>query len=119
NKFEDLLRHLHLLPGAEARRYRQRPQDKQAHNACGSLINPFSGANLDREGVARLIEQDIKSGGHTDKITPSASLLDLKHQGLIVRAHLLRIKILLVEPALDVGDESRTICRRAYVSSTL
>src|SRR6185503_15499715 len=47
NEFKNPVRHLHLLPRPHSRRYRERPQDKQAHGADRSFVNPLPSANLD------------------------------------------------------------------------
>src|SRR5689334_1494779 len=102
---EDLFGHLHLFPGADAGGDGQGPQNKKTHSADRGFIDPFSRADLYRQGVVfRGMEDDVQRRRHAHVIPPRTSLLDLQQHTVLLSLNLLSVEVLRVEPATHVAD---------------
>src|SRR5688572_1570128 len=117
---EDVVGHFHLFPGAEACGDSKGPEDEKADRADRGLVNPLSRADFDCQRVVlTLMEDNVQRRRHPNKIAPTASLLDLKQHAIVVSVDLLRIKVLLIEPAAHVANQSRYDIRRARIATQL
>jgi hypothetical protein len=111
--------HFHLLPSAESRRKRQRPEYEKTYGAYRGFIDPSARANLDVHRIFHLPEHDVERRRHADNLPPTAHFLNLQKLAAVLRFQSLTFEFLFDEPILDRSEQFLIMRRRAWKTAAL
>jgi hypothetical protein len=111
--------HIHLLPSAEGRGKRKRPEYEKTYGTHGGFIDPSARANLDVHRIFHLPEHDVERRRHADDLPPTADFLNLQKLAAILRFQSLAFEFLTDEPILDRSEQLLITRRRAWKTAAL